>query len=186
MTDYLEIWNRFNVLMVLPDEDRKTLVENLHEETRAGIEMLASLAASEMAELLKNTEFSKKYEYLKAAGPILSFACLNGYCLYLLFQKVNPLTTNLSNRATTEKLGETWMTNYRKDQNKSYIDKIDPILSLMLGQIQEIRVNQLLALVPDVIELPYKITERLHQSIGWSVFQGFVIGVMEIQDSPLV
>ena len=44
MTDYLEIWNRFNVLMVLPDEDRKTLVENLHEETRAGIEMLASLA----------------------------------------------------------------------------------------------------------------------------------------------
>lgn len=179
MTDYLSLWDRWIAFSVLSQEDGKTLLQNLHEEVRAGIEMLGSISLSEMAEIFKGVEFAQKDDYLKAAGPVLIFSCLNGYSLYLISEDVNPLTAQLKDRRSTEKLGELWTNQYRKDQNQPYLDAIDPFVSLILGRIQEIRVNQLLAFIPEVVSLPYKITERLHQSIGWSVYQGFVLGVME-------
>ena len=179
MTDYLSLWNRCIALSVLPDEDRKTLVGNLHPETRAGIEMLGSLAAAEMGEILKDSGFSKKDDYLKAAGPVLTWSALNGYCLYLMTQNVNPLTVDLKSREDTKNLGNQWTEQFQKDQHRSSIEKIDPIVAMLLGKISELRVNQLLALVPQVIDFPYKTTERLNQYIGWAVYQGFVLGVME-------
>lgn len=179
MTDYLSLWNRCVALSVLPDEDRKTLVGNLHPEARAGIEMLGSAAAAEMWEIIKDNGFSKKDEYLQAAGPVIIWSALGGYCLYLMTQNVNPLTTDLKGAEDTKNLGNRWTGQFQKDQNKSYIDKIDPIVAMILGKISELRVNQLLSLVPEIIDLPYKTTERLNQYIGWSVNQGFVLGVME-------
>src|SRR3989344_6443704 len=182
MTDYLSLWNRMLALSVLPDEDRKALVGNLHPETRAGIEMLGSVAAAQMREILKDGAFDKKDDYLKAAGPVLIWSALNGYCLYLMTQNVNPLTTDLKGREDTKNLGNRWIGQFQRDQNRSYIEKIDPIVSMLLGKISELRVNQLLALVPQVIDLPYKTTERLNQHIGWAVYQGFVLGVMESEE----
>lgn len=177
--DYISLYERWVALQVMPDEDRKTLLEHLHEEVKAGLEVLGNIAVSEMQKILQDVPFEKKDDYLKTAGTILTFSALGGYTLYLLTQNINPLEEDLKDRKQTSGLGAKWIEQFQKDQNASYRDKIDPIISLFLGKIQELRINQLLALYPEVVDLPYKIIEKLHQYIGWAAFQGFVLGEME-------
>ena len=92
---------------------------------------------------------------------------------------VNPQKANLAAIAATKELGKRWSEGHKKDQNKSYINAIDPIIVLMLERIYDLRVNQTLSFHPEIVELPYKVTEKIHQYLGWAVYQGYVIGVME-------
>lgn len=43
------------------------------------------------------------------------------------------------------------------------IDKVDPMITLFLLKMQELRVNQVLVLYPRLVKLPYENAERLHQ-----------------------
>lgn len=179
MIDYLSIWERWLGLSALPKDDGIVLIERLHEETRAGIEMISKLAVDQMAQILEPVQFAKKDIYLQQAGSVVPIAVIHAYCLFLISRDINPLMVNLPERGETEKLGGRWIEGYRLDGNATMIEKIDPMLAFMVGKIAEIRINQLLGFVPEVVYLPYKITEKLHQYVTWATFQGFILGMLE-------
>lgn len=177
--DYKQLFDRWVALTVLSEDERKRLVGTLHEEVRNGVEVLAVLAADEVKKILDNAQYAQREEYLKTLAPVLALAALDGYLLSLMERGINPETAVLSTKETTRGLGERWSRAYERDQNTSYLDNIDPIIALLLGRISDLRVNQLLALHSGIVELPYKVTEKIHQYVGWSVHQGYVLGVME-------
>lgn len=179
--DYKQLFDRWVMLTTLPEEDRKSLVDKMHEEVTTSVQAFAGLSAVEMDKILKETEYPKRETYIKTAAPVLALAAFDGYLLSLMEHGINPQTTDLAAKETTKGLGERWSEAYGRDQNISYLQKIDPIIGLILGKMQEVRVNQLLSFYPEIVDLPYKVTEKLHQYVGWAVHQGYVLGVMEQQ-----
>lgn len=177
--DYKQLFDRWVMLATLPEEDRKSLVESMHEEVTTSVQAFAGLGAVEMDKILKGVEYPKREIYIKTVAPVLALAAFDGYLLALMEKGVNPQTADLVSRESTKGLGERWSVAYGKDQNISILQKIDPITGLILSKMQEVRVNQMLSFYPEIIDLPYKITEKLHQYIGWAVHQGYVLGVME-------
>lgn len=179
--DYKQLWDRWVALTILSEADRKDLIEHLHEEVMNGVTVLASLANTQVAKILKDASYGKADAYLQAIAPVTALSALDGYFLSLMVSGINPQTANLSGNPKTKNLGQRWTLGHKKDQNKSYIDNIDPMITLMLERIYDLRVNQALSFHPEIVDLPYKITEKIHQYFGWAVYQGYVIGVMEHQ-----
>lgn len=179
--DYKQLWDRWVALTLLSEEDRAEMIEQLHEEVTSGVTALATLANAQMGKLLADAKYPKAEEYLKALAPVSALAALDGYLLSLMEHGINPQKANLSKKSTTKGLGQRWSVGHKKDQNRSYIDKIDPMIQLMLERIYDLRVNQSLSFHPEIVELPYSVTEKLHQYLGWSVYQGYVIGRMEAE-----
>ena len=181
MLNYRDIWERYSGVSLLSEEDAKEYLSRLHEELKAGLEMMGGVAGAEVAEVLKDVSVEKKDALLQAIATILTFTALAGYTLYLVEHGVNPLGVDLKDRESTKGLGNRWMEGYKRDQHQPLLQVIDPLVKLMLGNIRDIRMNQLLAIRPDIIELPYKTTERIAQYIGWAAHEGYVLGVMESQ-----
>jgi len=179
MKDYKQLFDRWVILTTLPENDRKALVERMHEEVTTGVQALSGLAIAEVNKVLEEARYEKRETYIKTMAPILALSAFDGYLLSLMEKGVNPQTTDLAKNEKTKGLGERWSRAYQKDQNISILQDIDPIIGLILGKMYEVRVNQMLSFYPDIIELPYKTTEKLHQYIGWAVHQGYVFGVME-------
>lgn len=177
--DYKQLFDRWVALTVLPEHDRKALVERMHEEVTSGVAALGALAAAEVSTCLEDAKYDKREEYLKSVVPILALAAFDGYLLSLMERRINPQEADLRGRDTTKGLGERWSRGYEKDQNGPYLHKTDPIIGLILNKIYELRVNQVLSFHPEIVELPYRVTEKLHQYIGWCVHQGYVLGTME-------
>ena len=177
--EYRQLWDRWIAITILSEEDRQDLVEHLHEEITSGVTALATLANAQMGKLLSDVQYGKAEEYLKSVAPVTALAALDGYFLSLMERGINPQKERLSEKNTTKGLAKVWSTGHEKDQNRSYIDKIDSVIVLMLERIFDLRVNQILSFHPDIVEQPYKITEKLHQYIGWAVYQGYVLGVIE-------
>ena len=155
------------------------MVDALHTEVTTGVQAMAGLASSEMGRILGEAAYDKRETYITAVTPIVALAALDGYLLCLIEQGVNPMTAVLAAQDKTKGLGEVWSQQYQKDQNTSYLNKADQIMVLLLGKIQELRVNQALSFAPEIVNLPYKVTEKLHQYIGWAVYQGYILGLME-------
>lgn len=183
MTDYKQLWDRWVALTVLSEEDRKSLVGRLHEEVISGVQALAALACSEMGRVLDGATYDKRDAYLEAVAPVAALGALDGYLMSLIERGINPQTIDLSTNEKTKGLGERWSAVYGKDQSRSYLDRIDPIVGLLLNKMYELRVNQALSFDPHIVELPYKVTEKLHQYLGWCVHQGYVLGMMEADHS---
>lgn len=179
MVNYRDIWERYSGVSLLSDEDAKEYLSRLHEELKAGLEMMGSIAGAEVEVLLKDVSLEKKEEFLKAAATVFTFTALAGYTLYLVQHGINPLGVDLKDRQETKDLGARWMEGYKKDQHQPLIASIDPVVKLMLDAIVDIRTNQLLALRPDMIELAYKTAARIVQYIGWSVHEGYILGLLE-------
>lgn len=176
---YLNIWERWEGLMQLTREDQKEVFDHLHKEVQAGISILAGVALEEMKLVLKDVGYSKKDAFLDSAETILVFSLFSGYSFFLLTQKINPLKNDLSGRKSVENLGHRWMEQFEKDQNQKYLAKIDPIYGLMLTRMYELRVNQLLAMHPEIVDYAYQIVEGLNQYVGWAVRQGYILGMIE-------
>lgn len=177
--DYRQLWDRWIALTILPEDDRQDLVEHLHEEITSGVTALATLANAQMGKLLADAKYAKEEEYLKAVAPVTALAALDGYFLSLMERGINPQKERLSENEKTSGLAKQWSAGHEKDQNRSIIDKIDPVVTLMLERIYDLRVNQILSFQPEIVEQPYKLTEKLHQYIGWAVYQGYVLGALE-------
>ena len=177
--DYLQLWDRWAAQTTLSENDRRAMVDSLHEEVVTGVQALAGLAVGEMGKLLEEAKYDKQEAYIAAVMPVVALAALDGYLLFLMEEKINPLTANLAANDKTKGLGQAWSKKYQTDQNASYLSKADQIVGLLLGKIHELRVNQALSFHPEIVELPYKTTEKLHQYIGWAVRQGYVLGRME-------
>lgn len=177
--DYTQLFDRWVALTVLSEGDRKALVERMHEEVTSGVQALGALAAGEVSKFLEEAKYDKREDYLKSIVPILALAAFDGYLLFLMERGINPQTEDLRTRDTTKGLGDRWSRGYEKDQNGPYLKKTDPIIGLLLNKIYELRVNQVLSFHPEIVELPYRVTEKLHQYIGWCVHQGYILGLME-------
>ena len=173
------MWDRWIALTILSEEDRQDLVENLHEEITSGVTALATLANAQMGKMLNEAKYEKAEDYLRAVAPVTALAALDGYFLSLMERGINPQKERLAEKKLTVGLAKRWSQGHEKDQNRSYIDKIDPIIALLLERIYELPVNQILSFHPEIVEQPYKINEKLHQYIGWAVYQGYVLGVLE-------
>lgn len=177
--DYKALFERWVALTTMAEDDRKTLVERIHEEVTVGVQALAGVAAQEIDKVLSDATYDKKEAYLKLAAPVLALAAFDGYLLSLMERGINPQTASLVENEQTKGLGERWSKGYEKDQNASMIQKIDPIIGLFLNRMHELRVNQMLSFHPEIIDLPYKTTEKLNQYFGWAVYQGYVMGALE-------
>lgn len=59
------------------------------------------------------------------------------------------------------------------------IKRIDPMFQLMLDKIAEIRIEQLIALSPELIKWPYQSIVAIQQHISWCVYQGYLLGEFE-------
>lgn len=177
--DYTKLFDRWVASTTLSEEDRVTLIEKLHEEIVSGVQALGGLAVSEMSKLLEEATYDKKDKYIEDITPVVALAALDGYMLFLITHDINPQEANLAKNENTKEVSKIWSTAYNKDQCISYLEKVDPIVGMMLSKISELRVNQELSFHPSVVELPYKTTEKLHQYIGWSVHQGYVLGAIE-------
>ncbi|MBI4066207.1 hypothetical protein HY411_00675 [Candidatus Gottesmanbacteria bacterium] len=181
MVNYSDIWERYSAVSLLSEEDAKEYLVRLHEELKAGLELMGSVAGSEVVEILKDVSVEKKDALLQTIATILTYTALAGYTLYLVEHGVNPLGVDLKDRETTKGLGSRWMEGYKKDQHQTVEKAIDPIIKLMLDNIRDIRTNQLLALRPDIIDLPYKTSERVFQYLGWAAHEGYILAVLESQ-----
>ncbi len=179
--DYKQLFERWVTLTTLPEDDRKALVGRIHEEVTSGVQALAGLALAEVKKQLEDAKFGKADEYLKTMAPVLALSAFDGYLLSLMERGVNPEKEDLTGRESTKGLGEKWSEGYGKDQNAPYLEMTDPIVGLILAKMYELRVNQLLSFHPEIVELPYKVTEKVHQYVGWAVHQGYIMGVMETE-----
>lgn len=179
MTDYKQLWDRWVALTTLSEDDRKNLLSRLHGEVISGVQALATLATDEMGKILDDAKYPQRDAYLEAIAPVAALGALDGYLFALMERGVNPQTASLATNERTNELGNRWSKAYEKDQNASYFDAGDPIVMLLLEKIQDLRINQALSFHDEIVELPYKVTEHLHQYLGWCVHQGYVFGVME-------
>jgi len=177
--NYLQFFDRWVALTTLSEKDRAELLNNLHEEVVSGTQTLASLACSEMGRVLDEVSYQARDIYLEAVAPVVSMAALDGYLLSKIELGINPQAEKLVLKESTNGLGNRWSAQFQSDQSRSYIDKIDPIVGMILQRIQDLRINQAISFYKDVIDLPYKTVEQMHQYIGWCVYQGYVLGVIE-------
>ncbi len=74
--DYLALYERWIAFQIMPEEDHKTLLNNLHEEVKAGIETLGNIATSEMERVLSGVVYSNKLKYLESVAIVLSMSAL--------------------------------------------------------------------------------------------------------------
>lgn len=175
-----DIWDRWLAFASLPKDDVATLVNSLHQEVRAGCDVIGKVACEEMEKILKKgTSFAEKDPYLRYTSLITVGAGYSGYFISLLVQNINPTTSNLKTRLATEQLGSAWAEGYEKNEHKNIIEKLDPMVHYILRQASDIKIDQQLALCPSVVNLPYRITERLNEYIKWCVYQGYVLGDLE-------
>ena len=177
--NYTQLFDRWVKLTTLSEKDRADLLQNLHEEVVSGTQTLAALSCSEMGRVLDEAKYEARNTYLEAIAPVVAMAALDGYLLAKIEQGVNPQVEKLATRESTNGLGNRWSAQFQKDQSRSYIDKIDPIVSMLLQKITDLRINQAISFHKEVIDLPYKQVEQMHQYIGWCVHQGYVLGVVE-------
>lgn len=177
--NYTQLFDRWVTLTTLSENDRADLLQNLHEEVVSGTQTLGALSCSEMGRVLDEAKYEDRNVYLEAVAPVVAMAALDGYLLSKIVQGINPLTEQLSTRASTTTLGNRWSSQFQKDQSKSYIDKIDPIVGMILHKITDLRINQAVSFHTKIIDLPYTIVEHVHQYIGWCVHQGYVLGEVE-------
>lgn len=174
-----DLWNRWLALASLPKEDVATLINSLHQEVRAGCELIGKAAHEEMKKIVRDTSFTEKDAYLNYASTINVGAAYSGYLIFLIVNTIDPTSTSLKARSSTERLGSVWVEGYEKDEHKTIIETMNPWTLHILRQATDIKIDQQLALCPSVVNQPYRITERLNEYIKWSVYQGYVLGYLE-------
>lgn len=176
--DYLELWNRWVALTTLSEKDRSTMIGKLSGGVTEAVQTLTVLTVAEMKNQLEKSHYKELDKYLETAAPIVNLAVLDGYLLSLIVQGKNPMKTDIEKNMPQDNISDRWSVEYEKDECKEYLDQIDPIVSLFLQKIQELRVNQILVIYPEIVQQPYETTERLNQYIGWAIRQGYVLGLV--------
>lgn len=85
----------------------------------------------------------------------------------------------MKDRNSTTQLGELWVQAFDKKELDKKIKSIDPVIQLMLDKIAEMRLEQLIALTPEIIKWKYQSVVTIQQHISWCVYQGYLLGEFE-------
>lgn len=175
--NYHDIWLRWVAISTLSKSETKDLLRHLHREIKAGCELIGKTATEQI--LSPESENGVWKDSLPNIFSTTVSAVYGGYFLYLLVYAINPETDHLPERSITEQVGATWVAALDTDRLEKRIQSIDPIVKLMLSAIAEVRLEQLIALIPEIIHRPYKDMTLIQQHISWCVQQGYVLGELE-------
>jgi len=120
-------------------------------------------------------------EILSTIEALLSFSVWGGYMLFMIAKSIDPVKERLHEIKSSSDLGNKWIENYQKDQSKSLISEINPILSLFLEQGKQGRMNQLLLAHPEITKKSYKEIKQIEKFLYWAALQGYILGLLEIK-----
>lgn len=172
--DYKSAWIRWVTLYNSDLSERKKLLESLHPEVRKGFDIVVKIAYEEISTQVKDLKVLKDdIEF----G--LSSLVFKGYLLFLVTQEIDPFESNLIANEKTNELGNLWMQNYEKDQDRSIIEKIDPIISIVMQNEKDNQFIILLKEHDDISKMPYSSIRLLELFYTWAIHQGFIFGMIE-------
>lgn len=177
MKDYQSILIKWMALFDVDEKIRKEILDSLHEEVKKGFDVITKVALEELGVKFKDdTNFPRIKTIIES---LLSFSVFGGYMLYLISMAVDPVIKQLYKNEKTVELGNVWMDNYQKDQGKSLMMKIDPIIAHFIEKMKDTRMNQLLLSYPEIIDLSYKKVSEIEKFLNWAGYQGIIIGLLE-------
>ena len=177
MKDYTVIFTDWMKLLDKDVASRKKFIDSLHFETQKGFDVVVRIATEELHSQVSDTQLLEKIS--KELEFSLSVCVLSGYMLFLVDSGIDPLKDNLIARTETNELGNRWIADYEKDEGKSLLLKVDPILSMFLEKTQQGETNRLFVVHPEIIESSYKHIGKIQTFFNWAAHQGFIVGVLE-------
>ncbi len=172
--NYKSAWTRWVALCSSDLSERKKLLENLHPEVRKGIDIVVRIAYEEISSQVKDLKILQDDIELG-----LSSLVLKGYLFFLVTQEIDPFESNLIASNKTNELGNVWMENYEKDQGRSIIEKIDPIISIIMQNEKNNQFIMLLKEHDDISKMPYNNIRLFELFYSWAIHQGFIFGMIE-------
>lgn len=175
MKDYLSIWVKWNTLLQSDASTVTNLLEKLHIEVKNGFDVVARIATEETINQTKDN-FTKHKSAVEEAFARMVFA---GYVLFLVQNTCDPDEKNLIASPKTSELGNIWMESFNTDKGISYIEKIDPLISLLLGAEKNTQLESLLGNIDGLRKKEYQIIHLLDLYLLWSLQQGYTIGMIE-------
>ena len=175
--DYRTIWIKWIALLHTDAKLRTEILRSLHIEVTNGLDVITRIAVEEL-----ENKVSEKDLFILTKDAIessLAFSVWGGYMLFLIANNIDPEKENLIARGETNNLGNEWTKNYDKDQTKSLLAQIDPLLTLILEKETQERINTLFAAYPQLVEIRYKEIGYIDTFENWAAYQGFILGFLE-------
>lgn len=174
--NYSLMWSKWIALLTTDTATRGEILEALHYEVTKGLDVITRLAIEEFQAVATHPSLQSAKADIEIS---LASSAWSGYALFLIKEKIDPVEENVLARSTTNELGNKWMGYYEKDQTRSMLEQIDPIISLLLNKENENRINQLLITFPEFGEIPYKEFLHIETFHNWVSHQGYILGVIE-------
>lgn len=173
--DHTDIWKRFIGISELTPEDRKVILSSLGEETIATLEQVSYIGRDEIATLLASCDSVDTHTFIDAITPVLFLTVLDGMLLSFVARAINPTVGKAI--FPNEHLFPLWKKEYENGELQKKMGQMDPIIRMMLSEVQALRTNQMLAFQPEIIKSPYEYVEKIAQILGWGAYQGYYIGL---------
>ena len=183
VTDYKSVWIKWVAMMQLELKSRREMLALLHTEVTKGFDVITKIAAEEIEGNISDKENLKTF--MDAVEEYIAFSVYGGYMFFLITHSIDPQAINLLAQESTNGLGGEWVRNYDADMNKSLLEKIDPILSLIMEKETQEKMNRILVEFRDLAELKYKDMNIIETFINWSAHQGYILGMLENELSSL-
>lgn len=177
MEDYKSIFVQWTGLLNQDIKSRKQFLEFLHLETQKGFDVIVRIAIEELEQQVTEKPLLEKIR--QELETSFSVCVFSGYLLFLVSSEIDPKKENLVARSQTNELGSVWIQNYEKDQGKSLLLKIDPILSLFLEKTKQSEMNKIMYVFPEIIKSSYEQIGKIETFLNWAVHQGFILGILE-------
>ncbi len=175
--DYNSIWIKWVAMMQLDLKSRREMLASLHTEVTKGFDVVTKIAVEEIEGNISNQANLKIY--MEAIEEYIAFSVYGGYMLFLITHNIDPQVMNLLAQESTNKLGSKWVKNYEIDMNKSLLEKIDPMFSLIMEKGTQEKMNMLLVEFEDLADLKYKEMNIIETFINWAAHQGYILGILE-------
>ncbi|MEN9328586.1 MAG: hypothetical protein RI947_1394 [Candidatus Parcubacteria bacterium] len=176
MKDYSTLWEDWATAVESTGEEKQKLIESVHDEVKAGIDAIVKAAAEELSKRLEGGYMKDEEQVTK---EVLAVTVWSGYLLYLTDNNIDAVKLKLNEVKATEELGSTWMEQYDKDQNKSLLMEIDPVISMFLEKLKQSKISYLLSKFPELMSKSYKRVSDSETFINWAAHQGYILGMLE-------
>lgn len=172
---YNSVWLKWSLLNNQDIKERKDLISNLNVEVKKGFDVVVRIgfeeAVNQTGDLLPPYK-----EYVEQSLALLVFA---GYTLFLVANSSDPVAENLVAQTSTARLGEVWMESFEKDKGLSYVEKIDPILALLMEEEKNRHLLFITQQKEDIRNAPFEKVSHLGMYFSWAIQQGYIFGMIE-------
>ena len=174
---YPSLISKWWALFELRTDERKKILETLHDEVKKGFDVITRISMEELSSEFTNKEvLSVLYNNIES---IFSYSVWGGYMLNLIFNARDPEKEKFKEKKETIKLGSKWVEIYHQDRAMSLVNKIDPLITAIFNRGSQVRLNQLFAILPDLQTQPYRDVALIEQFINWSNYQGYILAELE-------